>query len=219
MKRRRMSAGMLLSVVMAMVALALIVIMFAFDKSADVMNKIVAAIAVVSGISSIILGISSIFSATLDNVREYFVTGDTPEHSSTRSLLYKYRDFKRKTGKTIYSPDFDEAAGKFGLTAKKEDIEKASSFICNFFHLWGLLAKKRFLPMWVFESSSGFSVVKLYEAVEDIIKYNIEESNLYYAENFKWLKDKIESKYKKEIDKCRENEQNKLQAHQEVQGE
>ena len=55
MKRRRLPAGIILSTVMAVVALLLIVLMFAFDNSSDVMNKIVAVIAVVSGISSVIL--------------------------------------------------------------------------------------------------------------------------------------------------------------------
>ena len=143
MKRRRLPAGIILSTVMAVVALLLIVLMSAFDNSSDVMNKIAAVIAVVSGISSVILGVSSIFSTTLDNVREYFVTGDTPEHSQTRRLLYTYRNFKNKTGKNVYSPDFDEFAKDYSLDGKKEEIEKASSFICNFFHVWGLLAKKK----------------------------------------------------------------------------
>ena len=76
----------------------------------------------------------------------------------------------------------------------------------------GPTCKKRFLPMWVFESSSGFSVVKLYEAVEDIVDHNREESNFFYAENFEWLKNKIEHKYRKEINACRDMEKRKEQS-------
>ena len=202
--------GIVMASIMSLLALVLIVVMFAFDESADIMNKIVAAIAVVSGLSSVILGISSIFSTTLDNVREYFVTGDTLEHSANRKILYSYRSFKKKTGLDISNfgdENFKKIAKDNGFNYSEEELRKAVSFISNFFHVWGLLAKKRYLPMWVFESSSGFSVVKLYEGAKDIILENRLTSNAFYAENFEWLHDRILQKFKHEISICRQQEE------------
>lgn len=71
------------------------------------------------------------------------------------------------------------------------------------------MVKKKYLPIWVFEDSSGFAIVKLYR----ILSHYIDEKrvdNPYYAVHFQWLANKIERKYKKivnEFDDIQNNAQ------------
>ncbi len=184
----------------------LIFLMIKFD-SADMINRIVGAIAIITGLSSLIMGISSIFSATLDNVREYFYTGDTVEHSSARKLIYSYRDLKMTNGISIETENFNDVVKNLGGDFTKEELEKVASLEINFFQMWGLLQSKHYLPMWVFDTASGYSIVKLFEGVQDIIEYKRKYHNPNYADQFIFLYKKILKRYSKEISECRLIEQ------------
>ena len=136
-------------------ALLVLCVFLAFfgSNGDDTMDSVVGVVAIVSGIGSVIMGVSSIFSTSLDNVREYYATGDSDAMRQARGVLYNYRYIKIKYGKTIFDEDFDEWAkslpqgeGIAHSTTKKE-ILAAASTTNDFFQMWGLLQHKNFLPM------------------------------------------------------------------------
>ena len=47
--------------------------------------------------------------------------------------------------------------------------DEQAAIIVNFFHHWGLLVKKHFLPMWVFDDATGFGACRLYRRLETYI--------------------------------------------------
>lgn len=63
-----------------------------------------------------------------------------------------------------------------------------ASIIVNFFHHWGLLAKKHYLPLWVFDSGSGSGVIRLYDLTKGYImeRRQVHQDST-YASNFEWL--------------------------------
>ena len=194
-------------------ALLVICVFLAFFASNgdDTMDSVVGVVAIASGIGSVVMGVSSIFSTSLDNVREYYATGDSDAMCEARGVLYNYRYIKIKYGKTVFDEDFDEwaeklpeGAGVAHRTSKKE-IFAAASTTNDFFQMWGLLQSKNFLPMWVFETASGYSIIKLHEALDDINTAN-RATNPFYGLQFRDLCVRIAGKYKKAIAKCRENE-------------
>lgn len=70
------------------------------------------------------------------------------------------------------------------LTIQDEQAAK----VINFFQHWGLLARKKYLPMWVFESGAGAGAIRLYEATKQCIKAKREKNNdKTYASDFEWL--------------------------------
>lgn len=185
---------------------------FGQNKEDIIINRIVGVVAIISGIGSVIMGISSIFSASLDNVREYYATGDTKDMAFARQVLYNYRYIKIKFGKTVFDDDFDEWVKKninpddsILRATDKNEVLAAAALTADFFQMWGLLQYKNFLPMWVFETASGYSIIKLYEASEDIFLYH-RMTNPFYAMQFKNLCSRITSKYRKDISECREKE-------------
>ncbi|MBQ7875350.1 MAG: hypothetical protein IJ306_09400 [Oscillospiraceae bacterium] len=185
---------------------------FSKDTEDTVMDIIVGIVAIISGIGSVFVGIASIFSTSLDNVREYFATGDTKEMGEARKVLYNYRYIKIKYGKSIFDDDFDlwiqqpkiQSDG-FIMPAGKDEILAAASVCMNFFQMWGLLQNKGFLPIWVFETASGYSIIKLHQAMEDIL-YVRRETNPFYGQQFSWLCARILKKYKKAIAQCIKSE-------------
>ncbi len=194
------------------VVICIIVGFFGQNEDNDIIDRIVGVIAIVSGIGSIIMGISSVFSASLDNVREYYSTGDNETMISARRMLYNYRYIKLKYNKTIYDEGFDQwvketvDSGDPELNATtRQEILDATSLISDFFQMWGLLQYKGFLPIWVFETASGYSVIKLYEAIDDIVTQK-RLNNPFYAEQFQNLCIRINSRYKKAILECRKSE-------------
>lgn len=71
---------------------------------------------------------------------------------------------------------------------------EAASLLCNHYHFWGVMVDKGHLPIWVFESASGPSIVRLYAIMEDYIleKRKVNPNYAYYFE--KMLK-QIQWKY------------------------
>lgn len=65
-----------------------------------------------------------------------------------------------------------------------DNIEAAQ--LVNFLDHWGLLAKKHYLPLWVFDSGAGDGIIDYYKKVfEYIKKRRVNHST--YASNFEWL--------------------------------
>ena len=178
----------------------------------SIMERIVGIVAIISGMGSLLVGVSSIFTTSLDNVREYFATGEEPEIADARHVLYNYRNLKIKYGKSVYDSDFDEWVkenikedDKDFFVEGKEQVLKASSRVANFYQMWGLLQYRNFLPIWVFDTTSGYNMIRLYQSIADIIEHKREANGL-YAGHFEDLCKRISVKYKKVIKQCRDGE-------------
>ena len=212
MKEKIKKSAFILGGITTMIIACVAVGFFGQNEEDIIINRIVGIVAIISGIGSVIMGIASILSASLDNVREYYATGDAPELVEARYVLYNYRYIKIKYGKSIYDADFDEWVKnnvapdhKVLCVTNREEILLAASRIADFFQMWGLLQYKGFLPIWVFETASGYSIIKMYEAIDDIMRAN-RRSNPFYGGHFRDLCLRIESKYRKAIRLCRQNE-------------
>lgn len=72
--------------------------------------------------------------------------------------------------------------------------------LVNFLDHWGLLAKKHYLPMWVFDSGSGDGVICYYERTRKYIMKRREDHST-YASNFEWLYYKLQGRKMKKIQK------------------
>lgn len=181
------------------------------------MEGIVGIVAIISGMGSLLVGVSSIFTTSLDNVREYFATGEDPEIADARHVLYNYRNLKIKYGKTVSDDDFDEWVAnnldknrdKNFYVENKAQVAKASSRVLNFYQMWGLLQYRNFLPIWVFDTTSGYNMIRLYEATLDIIQEK-RKSNRLYAGHFEDLCKRINKKYKRVIEACRADNRDEL---------
>lgn len=108
----------------------------------------------------------------LEAVIKYFQQGDAPQLVKARENVF-------------YATD----------QASPDD----SASVCSFFHFWGLMVKKKILPIWVFESASGVRVVQLHQKLRDYIAER-RKDNPYYAEYFEWLSQNIQKKYRHQID-------------------
>lgn len=150
-----------------------------------VLENIVGLVAILSGIAGTYIGFSTSKMASLEAVREYFQQGDKSEYVKARKNIYNNGE---KGDGNISSSD--------------------ASTVCNFFHFWGLMVRKGYLPIWVFESASGVAVVRLFENLQSYIKERKKE-NPFYAENFEWLVAEINRVYKKQIRQYYENKLHK----------
>lgn len=134
-------------------------------------ENVVGIVAILSGITGIIMGIGSMRQASLDAIKDYFQQGDNPEHVKAREFISK---------------------NKNNLDEDSVEVKK----IVNFYQLWGILNRKRYLPLWVFSGASGIRVVELYINIEKII-IKKRQINPYYGQEFEWLSYRIYRKYKK----------------------
>lgn len=185
---------------------------FGKNEEDEIINRIVGIVAIISGLGSLLVGVSSILTASLDNVREYFATGEEPEIADARHVLYNYRNIKIRYGKTIYDEDFDRwvqenisADDAMFFVEGKEQVLKASSRVANFYQMWGLLQSRNFLPIWVFDTTSGYNMLKLYQSMLEIVD-NKRQANPLYAAHFERLCERIGKKYDKVIRQCRDSE-------------
>lgn len=155
----------------------------------DILNlqNVVNIVAIISGVSGVIMGLTSFKMANLDAVKEYFQQGDSDDFIKARKNVYKTAEEKRKIEK------HNENAAK----------------VISFFHFWGLMVKKKYLPIWVFEDASGFAVVKLYRILEPHIKER-RADNPYYAKHFEWLANEIKKRYKDLITDFEKIEKSKI---------
>lgn len=103
------------------------------------------------------------------------------------------------------NPEFIKAR-EMVYNQKNNDVsvnDENMAFVVNYFHQWGLLAKKGYLPLWVFNYGSGAGAIRLYEAAAIFIKKRrqLHEDDT-YAYGFEWLyyrlkRKKIEHAYSK----------------------
>ena len=101
-------------------------------------KDVVNIVAILSGISAILVGVASIRISNLGAVKEYFQQGDNKEYTTARHNLYK---------------KFEE-----GVSIDPNDADASNTV--SFFHFWGLMVKKKYLPFWVFKSASGHAVIR-----------------------------------------------------------
>ena len=163
---------------------------------------IVSLVAIISGVSGVIIGLSSLRSAQLGSINDYFTSGDTKEFKHARGILYTYALQYSNNGISVFNKDFKlqhHDIDKKPIVLYKDDVISTISYISNFFHQWGLLTKHRYLPLWVFQSSSGISVYRLYNASREVIDTYRKTSNPFYGEYFEWLYLKVYKTYKDEI--------------------
>ncbi len=68
--------------------------------------------------------------------------------------------------------------------------------LLNFYNYWGAMVRQKHLPLSVFNSASGFNVVEFFEKLKPLIEKEKEKRhNELYAQDFKWLYDKIKNTY------------------------
>lgn len=127
-------------------------------------KDVVNIVAILSGISAILVGVASIRISNLGAVKEYFQQGDNKEYTTARHNLYK---------------KFEE-----GVSIDPNDADASNTV--SFFHFWGLMVKKKYLPFWVFKSASGHAVIRLYEGLREMIEIR-RVDNPEYAEYFEWI--------------------------------
>jgi len=164
---------------------------------------------VVSGLTSIgslVVAIFTIVNDSVSNVRSYYEACEDEKITKARHLLYKYRDFMIEEGISVChkNPDFDEIASKYSsdedetpLTEK--NVREAASKMANFYQMWGLLHKNGLLPGWVFSTSAGKNLIRIYDTIEDIIAEKRKKNRL-YGEEFVLLCEKIRRKNKIKLD-------------------
>lgn len=191
--------------------LLVVIICQLFGNGDDVNTKLSFAITIfgiVSGIGSFVGVLNAILSVLNDrasNIRSYYESVEKDDIAEARHLLYKYRDFKALEKIGVYSDcDFNAVAAKYALDEKlnvgnKKDVLQAASKIANFYQMWGLLYKNGSLPIWVFKTSAGYNLLRLYDSVEDIIKEKQKENAL-YAKEFIDLCEVVRKKYKQKLE-------------------
>lgn len=147
-------------------------IIYKFAKKTKI-KDIVNIVAILSGISGVLIGAASIRISNMGAVKEYFQQGDSLENVAARKEIY------HKINNSIKIDKNDVAAGS----------------IVSFFHFWGIMVKKKYLPLWVFESASGYAVIRLYEGLQEMIEER-RKDNEKYGEYFEWLYCKIKKRLK-----------------------
>ena len=198
---------------LGVISMLVVCVVFGFigwNNDDSAMERVVGLIAIISGVGSVLVGLSSISTTSLDNVREYFASGEKKEIADARHVLYNYRNLKIKYGKTVHDEDFDEwiketlneEDDKDFYVKDKKAVYDASSKVLNFYQMWGLLQSRNFLPIWVFDTTSGYNMIRIYEATIDIIEEK-RESNRLYAGHVQDLCVRVNEKYGEVIEACR----------------
>lgn len=166
------------SVGFVLLSLSILLSVFFFQSTlVDLSSKVnlsilVGIAAIASGVSGVLMSWSSKKVATFEAIREYYQQGDTPSMIENRTKVYATED---------------------GVTPL--DIHAAAE-LCAFFHFWGMMVRKGFLPIWIFKSASGPSIVRLYRLLESYVLERRRTNNHYYAKDFEYLVVKIENRYK-----------------------
>lgn len=104
--------------------------------------------------------------------------------SHYRTRVYSVHEYLAK----VESEDFIKAKKHVYTSDQFEVEDQYAAVIVNFFHHWGMLAKRRYLPMWVFDGATGNGACRLYEKVLPYIQERQEKNNdPLYGEYFTWL--------------------------------
>lgn len=154
-----------------LVSVGILVANHLFDLTESFKFTIVVGIGTIaSGISAIIMSYSAIRTSQFEAIKEYFLNGDTTEMAGFRKKMY----------------DYENGIASFD--------EKAAGGLCNYFHFWGMMVQRRYLPLWIFDSASGPSICRLYVIMEDYI-FEKRKVNEKYAHHFEELVTRIDKKY------------------------
>lgn len=129
----------------------------------EVFLSILGALGGVAGIISIIEVVLNTRNNHYLAVHEFLSGLDDAEFISARAAVYNHTGVQRLDDKDI-------------------------AIVVNYFHHWGLLAKKKYLPLWVFDYGSGAGVIRLYEITKEYIaqRRKVHEDST-YALGFEWL--------------------------------
>lgn len=125
-------------------------------------SDILSVIGAVTGISGLIISILDHQRSRYFAVHEYLSAVESEEFVKAKQHVYNNVDFNVE----------DEQA----------------AIVVNFFHHWGMLARRRYLPMWIFDGATGNGVCRLYEKTFPYInkRQQINQDPL-YGEYFAWL--------------------------------
>lgn len=132
-------------------------------------------IGAITGIAGFIFGLVGLFKSRNDTVNAFLSIIESKEFSEARAYVYN-----------------NKISLDYAISAQN------ASYIVNVFHHWGLLAKKRYLPMWVFYGASGSGAIRMYELTKDYIQeLRKKHDDDTYGEYFEWLYYKIKRKMKR----------------------
>ena len=122
-------------------------------------------IGAITGTIGAVVGLSGIFHNRFLAVNEFMEKLEDAEFIEAKSYIYNR-----------------------GPTEPFSIQDKTVAIIVNFVHHWGLLAKKHFLPLWVFDSGTGAGAIRLYELTSEYILARRHANNdSTYGSNFEWL--------------------------------
>ena len=72
------------------------------------------------------------------------------------------------------------------------------SLVVNFYHHWGFMARRGYLPLWVFDYGFGPGTLRMCEMTAEYINACREKhGDLTYAENVTWLHHKLKKRQKR----------------------
>lgn len=122
----------------------------------------------ITALTGLVFGYKSWRNSKLDAVKQFMEAENSEELFQARHELYHCK----------YLGEMQE------LSATK---------ISSHYHFWGLMVKRGYLPIWVFDGEPGESAIQLYYLLEGYIKKR-RCTKTKYAENFTWLILKIEKR-------------------------
>lgn len=124
-------------------------------------------IGVITGSAGMIIGIIGIIHNRFLAVHNFFTSMEDQDFISARHYIYNRTE-------PFFVDDVDAAQN--------------AAMIINFFQHWGLLSRKHYLPMWVFDSGSGAGTIRLYELTKNfIIQMRKKNNDPTYADEFERL--------------------------------
>ena len=132
-------------------------------------------IGAVTGITGTILGILGMVHNRFLAIHQFLEAIDDESFSDARNRVY------HSDPEQLKLPD-----------------NKDASLMVNFFHHWGLLTKKHYLPLWVFDYGSGAGIIRIYNLTKGHIQaiQSLHQDSK-YGSGFQWLYDKLLVRRKK----------------------
>lgn len=127
-------------------------------------NATASLIGMITGIVGMILGIYALRVSQYNIIKEYYKDDDSDELKVARQNIF-------------------EKNGEVEANILKDD---SYAVVCNHYHYYGLMAKKKYLPAVTLEGANAFAIIRSYECSMRYIELR-RKKNPYYAENFEWL--------------------------------
>jgi len=136
----------------------------------------------VLGLLSIIISLCAFFLSALSflqsrasTVKDFFTQGDGMEMKECRKVIYD-----------IYNNYQDESIILNRLIERSDDVAR----VISFYDFWGLMVKKKYLPLWTFQDSSKYVTINIYNKARPYIAFRKTENEM-YASHFEWLIKKL----------------------------